>query len=723
VATIPNFLDPAIAVSSPSVASPQPAIGSAGTRYAPVEAFLGGTSARRTTPAPSLVSRRALSALRRDPVMLLSVAVALPVLVEDMISAPPDPLPSLGLAAGFVLLQVILSRAWRWPRVVPLVRFALCLAFLLAASMAIDTNGGWPLLALGIPVVALAAAFGGESLWVAVAAVGMSLVPILLPATSGDVRRRLIALAMASIVTAIGSRRVVASLERSRDRLRRAQTLQRRQARQLGAVETVGRILAREGPTPAALDSVVGLLDVTFGYRYPSIYTWDGRVLRLGAQRNYETPIMEFPTDRGIIGRVARTREPVFLPDVGADPDYVSADAGVRGEISLPLLAGTELLGVLNVEMDGPRRLDGDDFATLEIVADRLAASMALGNERQKLTERAGLMDRLAAFSRSLSRTLDPATLQDQISAGARRVIVADMALLIILDKATGEFRTAQVDGGDPALRGVRVLPGEGVSGRAIATAELVVDDHLVREAFPSGAARARTADVLAAMSAPLIVDETVIGALAWFREDLGRPFSDHERDVAGLLAGQVALALSNADLHHATQLAAVTDALTGLHNRRFFDAAVLQAEATRERAEESDRRNGSVVMFDLDHFGRINKLHGHQVGDRFLRVFADVLRARVRASDLAARYGGEEFVVVLDGATHQDAIRLAEEVRVSFGGVRFGLPDGSTVGCTVSAGCAEFTPQETRFAALLERADVGLAMAKAGGRDRVVAA
>ena len=65
MATIPNFLDPAIAVSSPSVASPQPAIGSAGTRYAPVEAFLGGTSARRTTPAPSLVSRRALSALRR----------------------------------------------------------------------------------------------------------------------------------------------------------------------------------------------------------------------------------------------------------------------------------------------------------------------------------------------------------------------------------------------------------------------------------------------------------------------------------------------------------------------------------------------------------------------------------------------------------------------------------------------------------------------------------
>ena len=721
MATIRNRLDPAVAGPGPSPASVQPAVAPAVPRFAPVDALLA--HAWRGGAARPGRRWRSVAWLRRDPLMGLSVALALPVLVVDVVDPPPVVWPSVAITAAFVAIQALLSQQRRLPGAVPLFRFTLSLAFLLVASLAIDAHGGWPLLALGIPVVALAAAFGDASIWVAVSAVVMALIPVVIPATSGDVRRRLIALAMASIVTAVGSRRVVSSLERSRDRLRRAQTLQRRRARQLGAVESVGQILAREGPTPGALDAVAGLLNGTFGYHYPSIYTWDGAVLRLGAQRNYETPIATFPTDRGIIGRVARTREPVFLPDVTVDPDYVSADDGVRGEISVPLLAGEELLGVLNVEMDGPRRLDGDDFATLQIVGDRLAASLALGRERQKLTERAGLMDRLAAFSRSLSRTLDPTTLQDQVAAGARRVIVADMAILVVLDEATGEFRTAQVDGGDANLRGVRVLPGEGVSGRAIAAAELVVDDHLGREAFPPGAARARTADILAAMSAPLVVDETVTGAMSWFREDLGRPFSDQEQEVAGLLAGQAALALLNADRHRATELAAVTDALTGLHNRRYFDAAVLHAEAARQRAAEDDRRDASVVMFDLDHFGRINKLHGHQVGDRFLRAFADVLRARVRASDLVARFGGEEFVVILDGATRQDAVRLAEEVRVSFGGVRFGLPDGSTVGCTVSAGCAVFTAQETHFAVLLERADVGLAMAKAGGRDRVVAA
>ena len=67
--------------------------------------------------------------------------------------------------------------------------------------------------------------------------------------------------------------------------------------------------------------------------------------------------------------------------------------------------------------------------------------------------------------------------------------------------------------------------------------------------------------------------------------------------------------------------------------------------------------------------------------------------RGRLRASDLVARYGGEEFVAVLDGTTRIDAMRLAEQIREAFAGVRFALPDGSAVGCTVSAGCSALIP------------------------------
>jgi diguanylate cyclase (GGDEF)-like protein len=721
VTSLPKAIEPASG-STDSPASRPPVAAPAVSTFAPIEGLLGGPDvAARGTALRWPFGR---GGFWRDPLNGLAVAIAVPVVLIALLVGREVSVEALALAGVFVTLQLACGWVRRAPRVMPAVRFAISLAFIVVSSLVIDPAGGWPLNALVIPVIALAAAFGGPASWVVVAAMAFILAPVFVPgAVSTELSRRLLALAMAAGVTAVGSRRVVASLERSRDRVRRAQMLQRRRSRQLVAVEAVGRTLAREGPTTEALDTVMGVLTDIFGYTYPSIYTWDGHVLRLGAQRNYANPIPEFLTDRGVIGRVARTKQAAFLPDVSGDPDYVAANSEVVGEISVPLLSNDELLGVLNIETGRSRRLDADDVATMEIVADRVAAALALGRERQNLTERARLMDQLASFSRSLGRSLDPETVHAQVAAGAMQVVRSDMVVLVLLDRATGEYRIVGVEGGDPSLLGARILPGEGITGRAIAAGHLVVDDHLERSAYPRSAVGARVADTMAAMGAPLIAETDVIGAMSWFREDLTRPFTDQEREVTSLIAGQVALAIANAELHHATELAAVTDVLTGLHNRRFFDASMTRAEAARRREPEGERRPRSVIMFDLDHFGQVNKLHGHQVGDEILRAFGGVIRGRVRASDLAARYGGEEFVVVLDGATRTEAVRLAEEIRERFGALRFDLPDGSAIGCTVSAGCSSLAPSEAAGSLLIERADVGLAMAKASGRDRVVAA
>lgn len=144
---------------------------------------------------------------------------------------------------------------------------------------------------------------------------------------------------------------------------------------------------------------------------------------------------------------------------------------------------------------------------------------------------------------------------------------------------------------------------------------------------------------------------------------------------------------------------------------------------AVRSRIAVAERRPLSLILFDLDHFGNVNKQHGHQVGDLVLIAFADALRSRVRDTDLVARHGGEEFLVVLDGATREDAVRLADEVRLAFGGRSVLRPDGKPVTCTVSAGCAALGPTQASATVLVERADVGLGLAKEGGRNRVIAA
>jgi diguanylate cyclase (GGDEF)-like protein len=130
-----------------------------------------------------------------------------------------------------------------------------------------------------------------------------------------------------------------------------------------------------------------------------------------------------------------------------------------------------------------------------------------------------------------------------------------------------------------------------------------------------------------------------------------------------------------------------------------------------------------SAVMFDLDHFGRFNKEHGHQTGDAVLRTFAGILNERFRSADLVARFGGEEFIAILEHTDLAGAMTVAEEVRMALADRVIAGPDGQALRATVSAGCAVLDPAEPNGEALIGTADVALSMAKRGGRNQVVAA
>ena len=159
-------------------------------------------------------------------------------------------------------------------------------------------------------------------------------------------------------------------------------------------------------------------------------------------------------------------------------------------------------------------------------------------------------------------------------------------------------------------------------------------------------------------------------------------------------------------------------DALTGLVNRRSFEMAL---------AREVDRvaRSGEpalLLMLDIDHFKAVNDGFGHDAGDEVLREFAVRLATNVRAIDLPCRLGGEEFVVVMPGASLEDATRVADRIRRDIEAQPFpimGVAEGLTI--TVSIGVAASVAGDTPEA-LLKRADEGVYEAKTSGRDRVIA-
>ncbi len=160
----------------------------------------------------------------------------------------------------------------------------------------------------------------------------------------------------------------------------------------------------------------------------------------------------------------------------------------------------------------------------------------------------------------------------------------------------------------------------------------------------------------------------------------------------------------------------ALTDALTGLANRRAFQEA-LEAEVARV---DRHGRPASLLFLDLDHFKAVNDTHGHAVGDEVLEGFAQVLKQGCRKGDLGARIGGEEFPVLLPATARVPASLMAERVRR----VVEARPLGRTVRVpvTVSIGLAttEDLPQPPSAEELLRRADAALYRAKAEGRNRV---
>ncbi|MBN9311412.1 PleD family two-component system response regulator [Devosia sp.] len=165
------------------------------------------------------------------------------------------------------------------------------------------------------------------------------------------------------------------------------------------------------------------------------------------------------------------------------------------------------------------------------------------------------------------------------------------------------------------------------------------------------------------------------------------------------------------------TLVLAVTDELTGLYNRRYFERHLSMMLA---KAQEQ-HRDMAMMLIDMDYFKSVNDMHGHDTGDAVLREFADRLRRNIRGVDLACRFGGEEFVILMPDTDLHQAQGVAERVRNAVAEKGFDAGSGRPLNVTVSVGLALNDQHADTPESLLKRADVALYRAKREGRNRVV--
>ncbi len=205
------------------------------------------------------------------------------------------------------------------------------------------------------------------------------------------------------------------------------------------------------------------------------------------------------------------------------------------------------------------------------------------------------------------------------------------------------------------------------------------------------------------------------LGVVYFYRKDRDF-FLPDEIEILSTFAHLAAGAIESTRLQEQTRNLAVTDALTGLPNRRTLDQSLTEELRRAQRYGKSL----AVLLLDIDHFKKTNDTYGHQAGDAVLKALAQVFSRQIRDVDLVVRYGGEEFVFILPETDMVGSKLVAERIRRAVATELIRLPEGQEIGVTASLGIACYPLCGDTTEMLLAHADQALYTAKQEGRNRV---
>lgn len=471
----------------------------------------------------------------------------------------------------------------------------------------------------------------------------------------------------------------------------------------------------------AALGSVLSLCRVALGCRTVLVLWLDRHtdLLHLRGAAGAESAMSPgpFSAREGIFAAALESGQLVEL--VGASAarplPYHASSRPMGHVVALPIVEDGVASGLLTIDRDVAQPLEPAQAEILEETCRLVRRS--IDNERvlQRL-DRAKVEQ--GKLYRAVERLNEARTEVQVIEAGvsqAREFTAFQFAAVTLL-RTGGQHEICAVSGrGADELVGKTFRDGTGLVGMVVENRHPLPYrgqcDAEVQVLFTKGLAGPKLPSLLVL---PLLVHREVLGTLILGSEVPGG-FGADVRVILQVLAGHVAVSLANARMVKRLEELATTDGLTGLLNKR----AVTETARQKLRSAQRFAKPLSVLVCDLDHFKRVNDTYGHDVGDRVIVGFADVLRRAKRETDAVGRFGGEEFVVVCEQTDPDGAELLAQRIRQELAATTFVTPDGP-LGVTCSVGVATFPEAGKDWEELFKATDEALYASKRGGRDRV---
>jgi diguanylate cyclase (GGDEF)-like protein len=406
-----------------------------------------------------------------------------------------------------------------------------------------------------------------------------------------------------------------------------------------------------------------------------------------------------------------------------SDDYYLLLRAGfpetVRQLTIFPLFSGEQLKGMLAVFN---RLLDAEERRMVAYFVNQATLNIQNVFLRDEVRKKFSTILAFNRLNEKLSRTMEMDELLSVIFEEAANLARAEKASLMVMNEKSRQLMVRLVKGerGD-VLRNYAIPVGQGLAGQVAKTGEPMLVKNLEEDARFGRLNRPhyRTPSFLIM---PLKAAGRTLGILNVTDKTNGESFDEDDLSLLGALAAQASVALERSELFELSRelkKISITDALTGLLNRRYF-----QERAT----EEIDRskRYGqplALVMIDVDDFKFYNDRHGHPAGDDVLKTVGAVIKSTVRTVDVVARYGGEEFAILSPNTSKNKSFQTADRVRKAVLDHVFPREREQPGGdLTISLGLATYPDDAGSLDELISHADKALYLSKKAGKNRVTA-
>jgi diguanylate cyclase (GGDEF)-like protein len=323
-------------------------------------------------------------------------------------------------------------------------------------------------------------------------------------------------------------------------------------------------------------------------------------------------------------------------------------------------------------------------------------------------------------FLREVASSIDSQKVYASVLAKLGEILKSERSSLMIFNEQSNELALEAAVGAGLEDEGpIRMKLGEPVSGAVLASgAAMLVHDASTDTRVPRNRGdRYRSKSFI---SYPITLGQRKIGVINLTDRTDGSTYESEDLSLVEMIAPHIALLIDRTEWHkkaEAFQRQSLTDALTGLPNRRYLEDRLF------EEVERSKRYATplSFMIIDVDHFKMYNDVYGHTNADRVLVQTAHILRRSIRAIDMSARFAGDEFCIVLPETDLKSAARIAERLRKAVNETEYRSDEGELIGqVTLSIGVSSFSPSRQSPLSIIETADRALYQAKTRGRNCV---